>query len=264
MKIYSWNVNGLRAAAKKGFMDWLEGCEGDIVGLQETRSLPEQLTKKVREPEGWHMALSAAERKGYSGVGMYSRREPDSMVTSLGVDEYDIEGRVQLASFGTLLIANVYFPNGSGKNRDHSRVPYKLGFYQRLYDVVDEARQAGRPVLVMGDFNTCHKPIDLARPKQNRKTSGFLDVERAELDRWIEGGWVDTFRHFEQGPDIYSWWSQRFGVREKNVGWRLDMVYANDIAMKYVQGAAIHTQVKGSDHCPVSVTVDPSIVDHQA
>lgn len=260
LRIYSWNVNGIRAATKKGFFDWLPTAEADMVAMQETRAQVSQLTKAVAEPEGWHSHFVAAERKGYSGVGLYSQLEPDAIETSLGVEEYDIEGRVQISRFGALTVANVYFPNGSGKNRDNSRVPYKLGFYKSLFEHLEERRK-NEPVLVLGDFNTAHKDIDLARPKTNRKTSGFLPEECEDLTRWLERGWVDTFRHFHPDTEgAYTWWSQRFGVRERNVGWRIDYVFASPKAMEFLQAAKIHPDVKGSDHCPISVELDRAVL----
>jgi exodeoxyribonuclease-3 len=157
------------------------------------------------------------------------------------------------------VIANVYFPNGNGKDRDNSRVPYKLDFYQAVFDRVQELRRSGRRVLVLGDFNTAHKEIDLARPRANRETSGFLPEECAELDRWVDAGWIDTFRAFEPGPDRYTWWSQRLGARARNVGWRIDYVLASPAAMKFVCNAFIQPEVMGSDHCPLGVDVDPGI-----
>ena len=259
MRILSWNVNGLRACEKKGFSTWLEDCGADVVALQEVRALPEQLPDHLQAPAGWHVHYVSAARKGYSGVALFSRQAPDRVETSLGEERFDDEGRLQIASFGRLVIANGYFPNGNGKDRDNSRIPYKLDFYRALYDRLDRLRRGGRRVLVMGDFNTAHQAIDLARPKTNVKTSGFRPEERAELDRWLAGGWVDTFRRFEDGPDHYSWWSQRFGVRERNVGWRIDYVLASKAAMRHVRGATIHPDVMGSDHCPVGVDVDPAI-----
>lgn len=263
LKIASWNVNGLRSVHKKGFFDWLETCGAEIIGLQETRVELEQLTEAARTPEGWHFDVHAARsRKGYSGVGYYTRYAPDAVEISIGEERFDIEGRVQILRFGALTIANVYFPNGSGKNRDHSRVPYKLEFYQQLFDLLEPQRAAGEPVIVMGDFNTAHAEIDLARPKTNHKTSGFLPIERDELDRWLRQGWTDTFR--AQNPDTegaYSWWSNRRGVRERNVGWRIDYVLASPGAMKHVQDAWIAADVLGSDHCPVGVTVDRAILN---
>lgn len=263
MRIISWNVNGLRACARKGFLEWLAGCEADIVALQEVRAQAEQLSEEVTQPDGWHFEVAAAERKGYSGVALYSRTAPETLETSLGEEEFDVEGRIQMARFGELLIVNGYFPNGNGKNRDNSRIPYKLRFYRRLFDLLEPARSAGEPILVMGDFNTAHREIDLARPKQNHKTSGFRPEERKELDRWLCEGWIDTFRHFEDGGGHYSWWSQRKGVREKNIGWRLDLILASPGAMAHLEGAAIHAEVGGSDHCPVSVDVDSRILGPQ-
>lgn len=261
MRILSWNINGVRAAAKKGFSDWLDTSGAEIVGVQEVRALPEQIPDVVRAPEGWHSTFQPAERKGYSGVALYSRRRPDRVETSLGDDRFDIEGRVQFAHFGRLVVANVYFPNGKGKDRDNSRVPFKLDFYRAVFERVQQLRKSGRRVLVLGDFNTAHKDIDIARPKENRGTSGFLPEECEELDRWVAAGWVDSFRRFESGPDRYTWWSQRFGVRARNVGWRIDYVFASPAAMKFVRDAFIHPDVMGSDHCPLGVDVDPDIFD---
>ena len=260
MKITSWNVNGLRAAAKKGFLDWLQACDSDIVALQETRSLPEQLPAELLAPEGWHFALNPAERKGYSGVGLYSRPACDQMETTMGEERFDLEGRLQVARFGQLLVVNGYFPNGSGKNRDHSRVPYKLDFYRRVFEMLEAQRADGVPIVVLGDFNTAHREIDLARPKTNHKTSGFLPEERAELDRWLTHGWTDTFRHVHGDVEgAYTWWSQRFGVRERNVGWRIDYVLASPGAMAHLKDAWIAPDVMGSDHCPLGVEFDPKV-----
>ncbi len=259
MRIVSWNVNGLRACAKKGFLTWLGRARAEIVGLQEVRARAEDLPEKVRQPKAWHTHFVEAEKRGYSGVGIYSKRMPDKVETSLGEERFDREGRLQLAHFGKLVVVNGYFPKGSGNQRDNSRVPYKLDFYAALFERVQKLRRGGKRVLVIGDFNTAHHEIDLARPKSNKDTSGFLPIEREELDRWVARGWVDTFRAFEAGPDHYSWWSQRGGCREKNIGWRIDYVFASPSAMKFVTGAAIHPNVMGSDHCPVSVDVDEAI-----
>ena len=261
MKIVSWNINGIRAAVKKGFLDWLDATDAEIVALQEVRATPAQIPEELGERAGWHLHLHAAERPGYSGVATLSRRPPDDLDVSLGEDRFDVEGRLQQLRFGELLVVNGYFPNGNGKNRDLSRIPYKLDFYRALFDRLEPARAAGRPILVMGDWNTAHREIDLARPKQNAKTSGFRPEEREELDRWLRSGWTDTFREVVQEGGHYSWWSQRFGVREKNIGWRLDMVLASPGAMPFLRDAAIHPEVMGSDHCPVSVEVDPKILD---
>jgi len=257
-RVLSWNVNGLRACARNGFGRWLSRSGAQIVGIQELRATRDDLPRAIAQPKNWHAHFSSAERKGYSGVGLYARRAPDAIDTQLAPN-FDVEGRIQIARFGRLVVANGYFPNGNGKDRDNSRVSYKLDFYRALFEKLERIRRGGYRVLVMGDFNTAHTEIDLARPKSNQKTSGFLPEERAELDRWLAAGWVDTFRRFEPGEGHYSWWSQRGGARQRNVGWRIDYVLASPAAMKYVKSAFIQKQVKGSDHCPVGVDLDASV-----
>ena len=257
MKIISWNVNGLRSVIGKGFSGWLADSNADIVGLQEVRASVDQATQTLAGINAaWHRAFVAAEKPGYSGVGLLSKVPPDKLVTTMKQRDFDAEGRLQLARFGKLTLVNVYFPNGSGTERDNSRVPFKLAFYQRVFEMLESKFRKKEPILVIGDFNTAHRDIDLARPKENQKTSGFLPEERAELDRWLQAGYVDTFRAFHPGPGHYSWWSQRFGVRAKNIGWRIDYVLASPGAMKHVRNAFIHPHVQGSDHCPVGVEMD--------
>ena len=269
LRVLSWNVNGLRAIDRNGFFRrWLTRSAAFFVGVQEVRARYEQLPRRLQRPRGWHTHLVTAERKGYSGVCFYSRQEPQAVHTSIG-DEFDREGRLQIAELGPLVVANAYFPNGSGVDRDHSRVPFKLAFYRALFDRLDEYRSQGKRVLVMGDFNTAHRDIDLARPKQNKRTSGFLPAERQELDRWMQAGWVDSFRQFCPDTGHYTWWSQRFGVRERNIGWRIDYILACPRAAPYLRGGFIWPHVKGSDHCPLGVELDPGIlvpaaVDEQA
>jgi exodeoxyribonuclease-3 len=257
VRILSWNVNGLRACAKKGFSRFLEDSEADVVAIQEVRALPEQLDPPTRIPTGWHVRFAAAARLGYSGVAIYSRTEPDEVEVGLDEPRFDAEGRLIIARFGDTFVVNGYFPKGSGKNRDNSRVPYKLDFYAAVFDRVQSLRRRGR-VFVVGDFNTAREEIDLARPKGNVKTSGFLAEERAELTRWIEAGWVDTFRaHYPGENGHYTWWRQWGGARERNVGWRIDYVLASPAAAKLVTEAFIWPNVTGSDHCPVGVDVAP-------
>jgi len=260
MRIVTWNVNGLRSCETKGFSRWLAASGAEIVGVQEVRAKADQLPETVRQAPGWHLHVSAGERAGYSGVGLFARREPDDVETSLGEARFDAEGRVEIARFGRLVVANVYFPNGNGKDRDNSRIPYKLEFYRALHEKVERLRRGGKRVLVMGDFNTAHREIDLARPKENVETSGFTPIEREELDRWIRGGWVDTFRRYEPGPGHYSWWSQRFGVRAKNIGWRIDYVLCSPNVLPHLQGAFLHPTIPGSDHCPAGVDLDPAVL----
>ena len=253
MRVVSWNVNGLRACARKGFLPFLAVSGADIVGLQEVRAFEHQLDPDVRTPPGWHAAFSPAERPGYSGVAIYSREPPTSVETSLGQPRFDLEGRLLIARFGRLAVASVYFPKGSGRDRDNSRVAYKLDFYAAVFDRLQTLRRRG-PVLVIGDYNTAHERIDLARPAANAKTSGFLPEERAELSRWLQAGWVDTFRHRHTGePGHYSWWRQWGGARERNIGWRIDYVLASPAAAKRVTDAFIWPEATGSDHCPVGV-----------
>jgi exodeoxyribonuclease-3 len=256
MRIVSWNVNGLRACASKGFLKFLRASKADVVGIQEVRAFESQLDEDLRRPHGWFTEFSAAEKPGYSGVGFYCRTAPDRVERSLGEARFDAEGRYLVAHFGRLAIVSAYFPKGSGNERDNSRVPYKLDFYRAVFDRVEALRRRG-PVFVMGDFNTAHTEIDLARPETNRKTSGFLPEERAEVDRWIAAGWVDVFRKRHPGEaGHYTWWRQWGGARENNVGWRIDYVLASRSAAKRVKDAFIWPKVKGSDHCPVGVDVD--------
>lgn len=265
-RVYSWNVNGLRACAKKGFLTWLEQSRGHLVCVQEVRARREQLEPSLRDPAGWRSDFSSAVRKGYSGVGYFCRQPVDDYECCLGEQRFDCEGRVQMFRVGKLRVANIYFPNGSGPGRDHSRVPYKLDFYRALFERLAPDFHAGVPWLVVGDFNTAHNEWDLARPKQNHKTSGFLPAERGEFSRWVEAGWVDTFRAC-QPPELarrdgfYTWWSQRVGVRERNVGWRIDYMLASPGLASHVRAANIHPDVLGSDHCPISVDLDPELFE---
>jgi len=238
-------------------MRWLNSSGGDIVGLQEVRARQEQMPPGLKRPRKWQHHLVAAEKPGYSGVSMLSRSAPDSVLTSMDDAEFDREGRLQLATFGDLQVANVYFPNGSGKGRDNSRVPFKLAFYRRLFDMLQADMAAGRPIVVMGDFNTAHEPIDLARPKSNRKTSGFLPEECAELTRWLDAGWVDSFRHQHADQEgAYSWWAQRGNCRARNVGWRIDYLLVSPGLLPALRSSFLLTEVMGSDHCPIGVDLD--------
>ena len=190
VRIYSWNVNGIRAATRKGLDQWVSRSQAEIIGLQEVRAEPNAIPDEILSLDDYQHHYVAAEKKGYSGVGLLSKRKPDRLDTSLGEERFDSEGRLQVARFGRLVVANGYFPNGSGKNRSNDRVPYKLDWYRALFDKVEKWRRGGYRVLVMGDWNTAHKEIDLARPKDNRKTSGFLPEECEELDRWIDATMV--------------------------------------------------------------------------
>lgn len=253
MRIVSWNVNGLRACAKKGFGRFLAQCAADILCIQEVRAFPHQLDESTRCPAGWHASFAPAERPGYSGVALYSRAAPDRVECSLGDPGFDVEGRLIIGHFGRMAVASVYFPKGSGTDRDNSRVPYKLAFYGAVFERIQQLRKRG-PVLVTGDYNTAHEAIDLARPKTNQKSSGFLPEERAEISRWLQAGWVDVFRKQHPGEaGHYTWWRQWGDARANNVGWRIDYVLTSPSAAKRVRNAFIWPQVTGSDHCPVGV-----------
>jgi len=257
LRVVSWNVNGLRACARKGFTRWLGRSGASIVGVQEVRARWADLPKNLRAPRGWHATFVEAERAGYSGVGLYSRDAPDEVESALGVERFDVEGRYQMARFGKLAVINAYFPKGSGPNRDNSRVPYKLEFYRAVFERAESLRAKRLRVLVMGDYNTAHTEIDLARPKGNAKTSGFLPEERAEIDRWLAAGWVDVFRARHPGEaGHYTWWKQWGGARENNVGWRIDYVLCSESAAKLVHDAFVWPNARGSDHCPVGVDLD--------
>lgn len=251
--LVSWNVNGLRALERKGFLDWLDENQPDILCLQETKAHPEQLSAGLLAPPGYRTYWSASERKGYSGVAIYSRVEPLSVSETLS-PEYDREGRTLLADYGRFVLITSYVPNGS---RDHSRVPFKMAYKKKLLQACEQLRQDGRSVIVCGDINTAHREIDLARPSQNKNTTGFLPVERAWIDDFLELGYVDTFRAMHPGRIAYSWWAYWGGARERNVGWRLDYFFVSPDLWPDVRAAEIHSEVLGSDHCPVSLSLSP-------
>ena len=255
-KLYSWNVNGVRAAQRKGLLDWLHREQPDILGLSETKAAPEQLDEALRAPAGYHCTWAGAERKGYSGTALLSRIPPRSVQTGLGNPEFDAEGRTIIAEYEDFVLLNAYFPNG-GRKPEHPRLDFKLRYYAEFLRYCEALRAAGKRVIFCGDVNTAHRPIDLARPRANEKNTGFLPVERAWLDEVLAAGYIDIFR--ARNPQLegaYSWWSMRSGARERNVGWRLDYFFISPDLLDHVVDAAIHPEVPGSDHCPVSLTLD--------
>ena len=250
MKLISWNVNGVRAVVKKGFLDWLDQAQPDILCLQETKAHVDQLTAEILTDHGYHTSWHSGERRGYSGVATFCKEEPLYVQEGLGIERYDAEGRVLVTEHENFLLYNIYFPNGQ---KDNERLQYKLDFYNDLLPIINEQVESGNNVVVTGDWNTAHHPIDLARPKQNVNTSGFMPIEREKLDMYVENGWIDTFRLFHQEGERYSWWTYRFGARERNVGWRIDYFFVNEGFLDNVEDADIHDEVMGSDHCPVSL-----------
>jgi len=252
IKLISWNVNGLRAIAKKGFAQWLEEYKPDVVALQEIKIDAAQLTVDLRNQTHYKSFFSHANRKGYSGVAIYSRIEPLEVTEGMGIECFDQEGRILKADYGDFVLFNIYFPNGKA---NEVRLQYKLDFYSAFHSKVSELIAQGKKIIVCGDFNTAHKPIDLARPKENEAISGFLPIERAWLDKYIEGGFIDTFRLFNNEPDHYTWWHQVTNARARNVGWRIDYFYAAANLEKHLHNATIEPQVMGSDHCPVTLSL---------
>jgi exodeoxyribonuclease III len=251
LKLLSWNVNGIRALEKKGFSQWLQSCGADIVMLQETKASPEQLPTALCRPNGFHAEWCAAEKKGYSGVVTYSRR-PAVVSRGLSDTAFDSEGRVLISVFPEFTLFNIYFPSGSS---GPLRVAFKLAFYRRFLEIVGGYIARGERVVVAGDVNTAYAEIDLARPRENRMTSGFMPEERAALGEFFAAGLVDTFRHMRPTEAKYSWWSQRTPARAGNIGWRLDYFFVSANLLPYVVDADIHADVLGSDHCPVSLTL---------
>ena len=253
MRLISWNVNGIRAVHKKGlFLGWIEEEQPDVLCLQETKAHESQLPEALTKVEGYSSWFSTPERKGYSGVALYTKEEPRSVSFGLGVERFDNEGRTVVADFDDFVLLGIYFPNGK---RSAERLRYKMEFYDAFLDYVENLRREGRNVVVCGDVNTAHKEIDLARPKENEKISGFLPEERAWMDTFLERGYVDTFRQFHQEPGNYSWWDTMTRARERNVGWRIDYFFTDaDLASSLTDGFIL-PDVMGSDHCPVGIEI---------
>ncbi|HOG48473.1 MAG TPA: exodeoxyribonuclease III [Anaerolineae bacterium] len=256
MNLITWNVNGLRAALKKGFVDWLAAAQPDVVCLQEVRAAPEQLAGEPWRALGYQATWNPAARPGYSGVALLLRRPPLAVHAGLGDPEFDAEGRVLVAEYPGFTLLNSYFPSGQ---RDRGRVAFKLRFYAALLDLLDRLHAQGRQVVVCGDFNTAHRAIDLARPRENARTSGFLPEERAWIDIYLSHGLVDVFRALHPGePGHYTWWSTVTRARARNVGWRLDYFLVSEGLLGAVRAAEILPLVAGSDHCPVLLEIGPA------
>lgn len=250
--IISWNVNGIRAVEKKGFLDWLQSENPDILCVQETKARPEQLSEQLRSPEGYRTYFSSAKRPGYSGVALFSKKEPDE-VTNFGLPEFDEEGRVLTARFGDLHVISAYFPNSQEAG---ARLDYKLAFCEAMLDYCNAKVASGQHIVLCGDYNIAHTPIDLANPKANEKNPGYLPEERAFMTKFLENGYIDCFRKFCSEGGKYSWWSYRFRAREKNIGWRIDYTCVNKALDERVKSASILDSVFGSDHCPVKLELE--------
>ncbi|MCC6549611.1 MAG: exodeoxyribonuclease III [Ignavibacteriaceae bacterium] len=253
MKLLCWNVNGIRAAHKKGFLDWMKKEDPDILCLNETKASPEQLSDELRNIDGYFSYFSSSiVRKGYSGVAIYTREKPLKVEYGYGISRFDDEGRIIIAHYKDFVLINNYYPNGK-KNAE--RLKYKMDFYDAFLEHVSGLTKEGKKLIICGDFNTAHKEIDLERPKENEKTSGFLPIEREWMDKFVAAGFVDTFRMFNQEGKNYTWWDQVTRARERNVGWRIDYFFVSDNFKKKIKSASIHPEVMGSDHCPVGIEI---------
>ena len=253
IRALSWTVNGLRAVHKKGFLDWFEKESPDILCLQETKADEEQLPSSLRHIEGYNVYFSSGERKGYSGVALYTKTKPDQVTHGFGVDAFDKEGRTLIADYGDFVLFNIYYPNGRSSEE---RLKYKMEFYDAFLEFANRMKQEGRSIVVCGDLNTAHKEIDLARPKANGTTSGFLPQERAWVDKFLSHGYVDIFREFNKSPEQYTYWDQMTKARERNVGWRIDYFFVDESFTEKVNAAYILPEVMGSDHCPVGIEIN--------
>lgn len=255
MRLECWNVNGLRAAHRKGFLDYLTSASPDVLCVQEVKADEEQLPTELKEVPGYRFYLSSPteeEDKGWSGVALYSRTEPRKVEYGFGDEAFDHEGRIIVAHYDRFLLLNIYFPNGKSSK---ARLAFKLRFYDAFLRYSKKQMKARKQLVVCGDVNTAHQEIDLARPRENSKISGFLPEERAWLDRFEEAGLIDAYREFDQSPGRYTWWDLKTRARERNVGWRIDCFYVSKGLRKNLRSAYIKSEVQGSDHCPIGIEI---------
>lgn len=252
IKIISWNVAGIRAGIRKGLWKKMLEIGADIYCFQETKARPDQIEYDLDYPRKFTSYWNSAERAGYSGVATFTTLEPKKIVVGDRDNDWDNEGRVIITKFDEFTLLNVYFPNGK---RDKGRLMYKMKFYEYFLKYINNLRKNGEKVIFCGDINTAHKEIDLARPKENSKTSGFLEIERKWIDKLVDNGWIDTFREFNKEGGNYSWWDQYTRAKERNVGWRIDYFFIDKALIKNLKSAFILPEVEGSDHCPVGITL---------
>ena len=251
--ILSWNVNGIRAASRKGFLEWLFWESPDILCVQEIKAQPQQLGRDLREPKDYSVYWNWAEKRGYGGVATFSKEKPSRVQIGFGIKRFDEEGRIIITEYPNFILFNIYFPNGKLSSE---RLEYKMDFYDAFLDFADPLQKEDKRLVVCGDFNTAHHAIDLARPKENEKVSGFLPMERAWMDKLVEHGFVDTLRHFNKEPEQYTWWDLKTRARERNVGWRIDYIFISANMLGVLSKAFIMPEVRGSDHCPVGIELD--------
>ena len=252
MNIITYNVNGIRSAASKGLLEWVKDAAPDVLCVQETKAQQDQMPALIFQEMGYHCYNFSAQKKGYSGVAIFTKQEPDKVVVGMNMPSYDNEGRFLRADFGPLSVVSVYHPSGSSGDE---RQAFKMQWLEDFLQYITALKQE-RPYLILcGDYNICHKPIDIHNPAGHVNTSGFLPEERQWMDRFIDSGFIDTFRTLHPDEVTYSWWSYRFQSREKNAGWRIDYFLISERLRDKLQTASIHTEIFGSDHCPVEITL---------
>jgi len=252
MKIISFNLNGIRSAINKGLYEWLEHEKPDVLCVQEIKALPEQIDVIKFKELGYNSYIHSAQKPGYSGVAVFSKSKPNLVKSGIGIPEFDKEGRLLRLDFGNLTIINSYFPSGTTGD---VRQEVKMAYLKAIQVFVDNLKRDRPNIIVSGDYNICHKEIDINNPKNKKGVSGFLPEEREWVTKFLESGFIDSFRAFDQSPNKYSWWSYRAGARKKNLGWRIDYHMASEPLRDKLSGASILSGVVMSDHCPVVVEI---------
>lgn len=252
MKIISYNVNGIRAALNKEWDKWIQSVNPDIVCVQETKAQPEQIDTELFKEMGYHTYMFSAEKKGYSSVAILTKEEPKHVEYGMGNPKYDIEGRVIRADYDSFSVISVYFPSGSNPERQG----YKMDFLADFYEYIQKLKKEIPNLIISGDYNICHKPIDIHNPVSNKNSSGFLPEEREWVTQFIEGGFIDSFRYFNDQPHLYTWWTYRFGARGKNLGWRIDYHMVSKTLESRLKRAVILSEAVHSDHCPILVEIE--------
>jgi len=248
----SWNVNGLRAVLKKGFINFLTEQNPDILGIQETKLQAEQLPDEIKKPRDYKTAWNYAEKKGYSGTGVFFKEQPVEIKVIFNDSVLDGEGRIIELKYPEFTFFNIYFPNGQ---MSEERLEFKLNFYDNILNHFNSLRENGEKLIITGDINTAHKEIDLTNPQANANRSGFLPIEREWIDKLVSKGYIDTFRIFNDRPENYTWWTYRFGAREKNVGWRIDYFFISEDLKDNIVNSFILSDIYGSDHCPICLKI---------